>query len=163
MNEQLVQNVRTHTEHSPQLPAITEVPASNAPLVDVHLKGMDSLPLSAQKVVDSFSFKNARSIAQYFISAEKHCDGMDDLGVAHVDTYNVNVPVSVAWRRPGFISARTPANWKPTMASTSGNFMKNYLRNIAHYFDWASYIPELKELSDSDQGWRYGHQNGHML
>ncbi|KAH7718400.1 NHR-34 protein [Aphelenchoides avenae] len=79
------------------------------------------------------------------------CDGMEDLGVAPVDNYNVNVPVSVAWRRPGFISARTPAKWKPTTASTSSNFMRQYLRNIAHYFDWVSYIPELKELSDSDK------------
>ncbi|KAH7729455.1 zinc finger protein [Aphelenchoides avenae] len=114
----------------------------------IRMTDLDELPLGVKHALPRFSPTDVRSIAKYFVFAESDSVGQssDDL-----HKYNIDVPASVAFRKPGAICPRFPVDWRPSKVSTAANFRKNYLRIIAHFFDWASHIPELELLSETDK------------
>ncbi|KAH7718358.1 Nuclear hormone receptor [Aphelenchoides avenae] len=101
----------------------------------VHLEGTDDLPLGAKGILPRCTSSEVRDIIKHFVFAEKLCDTFDN-NPKDPNKFNVGIPASEAFRKPGAICARTPINWQPTNLAQSSTFHRNYLRVIAHYFDW---------------------------
>ncbi|KAH7704240.1 nuclear receptor NHR-34 [Aphelenchoides avenae] len=125
----------------------------------IRIPELDELPLGAKRIIRLFENSDAAAIAQYFVSAERLCDVYGDPSLDPTTTqlgskYNVNVPASEALRRPGAICPRIPADWRPLKVASVKNFTHDYLRTIAHFFDWASHLPEMERLSDGDKVWK---------
>lgn len=65
---------------------------------------------------------------------------------------DIEIPVTEAMHQPRRVCARTPMDWTPRFEYTSLSVMRAcYCRLLVHFFDWISHIPELSELSESDQ------------
>ncbi|KAH7720275.1 NHR-34 protein [Aphelenchoides avenae] len=112
---------------------------------------LEDLPLTVRRTVPKFPSNDAFSAAQYFIYAERICDNVADTYAELNPTFNVDVPASVAFRRPGAICSRYPANWSSQKVFCGTTFLREYLRTIAHFFDWARSIPEVDMLSEHDK------------
>ncbi|KAH7669949.1 hypothetical protein AAVH_42829, partial [Aphelenchoides avenae] len=65
------------------------------------------LPLGAKRAIPQFNAVDIESVIQYFLQVEQICDTYGDPS-ADISKYNVNVPASVAFRRPGAICPRIP-------------------------------------------------------
>ncbi|KAH7729454.1 Nuclear hormone receptor [Aphelenchoides avenae] len=118
----------------------------------IRVGGQAELPLGASQIIPQCRSADASSIGRYFVLVERLCDSFVDTAAhASQDKFNINVPVSMAFRRPGTISPRVPVDWAPTSVVTAKGFYRNYLRILAHYFDWVSHIPELEILSENDK------------
>ncbi|KAH7704099.1 NHR-34 protein [Aphelenchoides avenae] len=122
----------------------------------IQIPELDELPLGAKRIIRLFDNSDAAAITEYFVSAERLCDvygdpSLDPTIMQLGGKYNVNIPASEALRRPGAICPRIPADWRPLKVASVKNFTHDYLRTIAHFFDWASHLPEMERLSDSDR------------
>ncbi|KAH7703090.1 Nuclear hormone receptor [Aphelenchoides avenae] len=116
----------------------------------VQLEGTEDLPLGAKGILPRCTSSEVRDIIKHFVFAEKLCDTFDN-NSKDPNKFNVSIPASEAFRKPGAICARGPINWQPTNLAQSSTFHRNYLRVIAHYFDWVSHIPELDKFSEQDK------------
>ncbi|CAD5226236.1 unnamed protein product [Bursaphelenchus xylophilus] len=117
------------------------------------------LPLGIAKLIPAFNPDDPLSIGKYFVSVEWLCDKFVDTDLSHVSdeflktaTLDIEVPLSEAISQPRRVCLRTNLDWEPKFEYTSLTIMRScYCRLLVHFFDWLSHIPELQELSESDQ------------
>lgn len=116
-------------------------------------------PLGIAKLIPSFNPDDPLSIGKYFVSVEWLCDKFVDSELSHVSeeflkigNCDIEIPVNEAMVQPRRVCPRTQMDWSPKFEYTSLSVMRAcYCRLLVHFFDWISHIPELAELSETDQ------------
>lgn len=87
------------------------------------------------------------------------CDKFVDSDLSHATeeflksaTLDIQVPLPEAIAQPRKVCLRTNMDWEEKFEYTSVSVMRAcYCRLLVHFFDWLSHVPELQELSESDQ------------
>uniref|UniRef100_A0A914EAR0 Uncharacterized protein n=1 Tax=Acrobeloides nanus TaxID=290746 RepID=A0A914EAR0_9BILA len=146
---------------------VVNVPIDPIPVVDMQqletlriernlLVNNPNAPLGTFNSIASKDMSTPIGIAEYFMLVEKMCDMYVDCNIPHhtsefAQSCSLNVPQRLGFHEPRLISQRSPINWAPQVYTSSQYYSQNWCRNTVHYIDWASCIPEVKQLSEKDR------------
>uniref|UniRef100_A0AC34H036 NR LBD domain-containing protein n=1 Tax=Panagrolaimus sp. ES5 TaxID=591445 RepID=A0AC34H036_9BILA len=114
-------------------------------------------PLGAMNIVEKLDTFDTSSIIKYFTRVDKLCDDYFDSNAHHAFSpesehmFSTNVSALTALAEPRKISARTKIDWSNTFLVTPVLFHRSWCRVLSLYIDWTSHIPELHQLSLTDQ------------
>ncbi|KAI3411925.1 hypothetical protein GPALN_001983 [Globodera pallida] len=156
-------------ESEPNLPELLFQQASpGAPHKNVSLVQQHQLVVNFEQSTAALGFSKERiepagndcvALSKYFLAVERLCDLYVEFPLPRSCNpssissalYSLDVPVEVALKQPGKVSARTPIDWGGQQLISKETMARSYCRLMVHYFDWVSYVPELGELTEEDR------------
>uniref|UniRef100_A0A183BV90 Nuclear receptor domain-containing protein n=1 Tax=Globodera pallida TaxID=36090 RepID=A0A183BV90_GLOPA len=156
-------------ESEPNLPELLFQQASpGAPHKNVSLVQQHQFVVNFEQSTAALGFSKERiepagndcvALSKYFLAVERLCDLYVEFPLPascnpssiSSTLYSLDVPVEVALKQPGKVSARTPIDWGGQQLISKETMARSYCRLIVHYFDWVSYVPELSELTEEDR------------
>uniref|UniRef100_A0A914IAC5 Uncharacterized protein n=1 Tax=Globodera rostochiensis TaxID=31243 RepID=A0A914IAC5_GLORO len=168
-------SVKTQPETELNLPELlsqqanTSSPSSpGAPHKNVSIVQQHQFVVNFEQSTAALGFSKGRiepagndcvALSKYFLAVERLCDLYVEFPLPPSSNsssissalYSLDVPVEVALKQPGKVSARTPIDWSGQQLITKETMAPSYCRLMVHYFDWVSYVPELGELTEEDR------------
>jgi hypothetical protein len=122
-----------------------------------HIKNDDiSLPLGQLNLISNTPPKAVENVWNYFTTVERIIDNYNDDSdyLTHIaPDFNITLDISAlqASETPKLICKRTKMDWTAKEFINSEIFRNIWARTVLSYFDWVSFIPELKSLDSDDR------------
>jgi hypothetical protein len=95
-------------------------------------------------------------MSRYFILVERFCENFQDSHPTQASNafqqpdFDINIPVERAFTEPGALCARTRLDWSAQHVMDAESMPRQWCRMAGFYADWASHIPELRQLDGED-------------